>query len=278
MSRLFSRGTAILALALSLAASLLGCADDSGHSSLAETAIAQQNAGTLSAAGAVNAYADALKHNDIAHLFELSVAKKDYEELKTRFESMRKTPIGEQERKQFTESFGRLTADDAVDKIMQELEPKLAEYKTMLPGYVSIGAGALQMQVANSQLSAEEKASATKAVSAMQNWATKTDFADPVRARKAVTALVDTAKSLGLKKPEDVTALSFEQVLEKMGLCLGGFKKALLAYDFDLDAILASVNATDMEKKGEVKVKVTLFGSEIASTARLQQLNGRWSN
>jgi hypothetical protein len=287
MARFLSRSTANLALALRLLrglsvglsmALLIGCSDNSGHSKLAEAAIAQQNAGKLTAAGAINAYTDALKHNDIAHLFELSVATTDYEQLKKSFENMRKSPIGEQERKQFNESFGKLTADDAVDKIMQELEPKLAEYKTMLPGYLSLGAGALQVRIANSDLSADEKASATKAVSAIQNWASKTDFADPVRARKAVTALVNTARSLGLTKPEDVTALSFEQVLEKMGLCLGGFKKALLAYDFDLDAMLASVKATDLEKKGKVQIAMTLFGSEIASTATLQQRNGRWSN
>ena len=263
--------------ALSLLA-LAACGSDSaGHSSLAEKAIAEQNAGKLTAAGAMNAYADALKQNDVRHLIELVSSKTDFEEMQKKFTDMQKLPVSADDRRQFTESFGRLTAPGAVDSIMKEIEPKLAEYKNQLPGYIAMGAGALQMQVANSSVNAEEKASATKAITAIQTWASKTDFADPKRARKAVTALVDAANSINLKTPEDVKALSFEQAMDKVGVCFGGFKKALNAYDFDVDAILGSVKVTDLAKPGEVQIKATVFGTELTSKANLTQREGRWT-
>ena len=257
---------------------LSACGGDSvGNSALAEKAIAQQNLGKLTAASAMNAYADALKQNDVRHLVELVSTKVALEEMKTQFAKMKTEAVTIDERRQFTESFGRLTAPGAVDSIMKEIEPKLAEYKNQLPGYIAMGAGALQMQVASSSVSEAEKASATKAISAIQAWAGKTDFADPKRARNAVTALVDAAKSINLKTPEDVKALSFEQALDKVGVCLGGFKKALNAYDFDLDAILGSVKVTDLAKPGEVQIKATVFGTELTTKGNLTQREGRWT-
>lgn len=263
--------------AISLLALAACGGDKAGNSALAEKAIVQQNQGKLTAAGAMNAYADALKQNDVRNLVELVSTKVAFEEMKTQFAKMKTEPVSTDERRQFTESFGRLTAPDAVDSIMKEIEPKLAEYKNQLPGYIAMGAGALQMQVANSSVNADEKASATKAISAMQTWASKTDFADPKRARKAVGALVDAAKSIGLKTPEDVKALSFEEALDKVGVCLGGFKKALNAYDFDVDAMLGSVKATDLAKPGEVQIKATVFGTELTSKGNLTQREGRWT-
>ena len=272
------RGALLLgAVTLSVFA-LSACGGDSaGNSKLAEKAIEQQNLGKLSAAGAMNAYADALKQNDVRHLVELVSTKAALDEMKTQFAKMKTEPVSAEERRQFTESFGRLTAPDAVDSIMKEIEPKLVEYKNQLPGIIAMGAGALQMQVAGSSVSEDEKSSATKAISAMQTWAGKTDFADPKRARNAITALVDAAQSIGLKTPEDVKALSFEQALDKVGVCLGGFKKALNAYDFDLDAILGSIKVTDLAKPGEVQIKATLFGTELTGKGNLTQREGRWT-
>ena len=271
---------ALLCAAVTLSVFVLSaCGGDRvGNSSLAEKAIAQQNQGKLTAAGAMNAYADALKQNDVRHLVELVSTKVALEEMKAQFAKMKTEPVSVDERRQFTESFGRLTAPNAIDSIMKEIEPKLMEYKNQLPGYIAMGAGALQMQVANSSVSEAEKASATKAISAMQTWAGKTDFADAKRARNAVTALVDAAKSIDLKTPEDVKALSFEQALDKVGVCLGGFKKALKAYDFDLDAMLGSVKVTDLAKPGEVQIKAAIFGTELTSKGNLTQRDGRWTN
>ena len=277
LSSKLSRALLAAIAALSLFA-LAACGSDSaGNSALAEKAIAEQNLGKLTAAGALNAYADALKQNDVRHLVELVSTKTDFEEMKTKFADMKKQPISADDRRQFTESFGRLTAPGAVDSIMKEIEPKLAEYKNQLPGYIAMGAGALQMQVANSSVSEDEKASATKAITAIQTWASKTDFADPKRARNAVTALVDAATSINLKTPEDVKALSFEQAMDKVGVCFGGFKKALNAYDFDLDAMLGSVKVTDLAKPGEVQIKATVFGTELTSKGNLTQREGRWT-
>ena len=269
---------ALLCVAVTVSVFALSACDDSaGNSALAEKAIAQQNLGKLTAAGAMNAYADALKQNDVRHLVELVSTKVALAEIKTQFAKMKTEAVTVDERRQFTESFGRLTAPGAVDSIMKEIEPKLTAYKNQLPGYIAMGAGALQMQVANSSVSEAEKASANKAIGAIQTWAGKTDFADPKRARNAVTALVDAAKSIGLKTPEDVKALSFEQALDKVGVCLGGFKKALNAYDFDLDAILGSVKVTDLAKPGEVQIKATVFGTELTSKGNLTQREGRWT-
>ena len=261
-----------------LVALLLACGEQANHSSVAERAIAEQNAGKLSAAGAVNAYADALRRNDIRSLVELALPKAQLETMRTNFAQLRDATIDDDDRKRFTESFMPLLAPDAVDKIMAQLEPKLVEIKPQLTALVSMGTGVVQLKISESSLTDAEKAAANKAVSSLQAWATKVDLADPKRARKAVSALVQAAKALELSTPEEVSALSYEQLLDKFGICFAGFKTALMAYELDLDAVLASVQAKDLDAPGKVEIKLEFLGEDYQLSSVLTQRDGRWSN
>lgn len=247
-------------------------------SSLAERAIAEQEAGKLSAAGAVNAYADALRRNDIRHLVELALPKTQLETIRSNFAKLRDSTIDEADRKRFNEHFAPLLAPDAVDKIMAELEPKLAEAKPQLAGLVSMGTGAMQLSISESALSESEKTAANKVIASLQAWAGKVDLADPKRARRAVSALVDAAKALEVRTPEEVAALSYEQLLDKFGICFAGFKKALLAYELDLDATLASVRAKDLDAPGKIEVELVFLDERYRFTPVLTQRDGRWTN
>lgn len=247
-------------------------------SSLAERAIAQQQAGKLSAAAAVNAYADALHRNDIRHLVELALPEAQLEILRSNFAKLRDTTIDDADRQRFNEHFMPLLDPDAVDKIMAELEPKLAQAKPQLAGLVSMGTGVLQLNIAESTLTEAEKTAANKVLASLQAWAGKVDLADAQRARRAVSALVDAAKALDIRTPEQVGALSYEQLLDKFGICFAGFKKALLAYELDLDAGLASIRAKDLEAPGKIELELIFLDERYRLTPVLTQRDGRWTN
>ena len=263
---------------LVLVSLLIACGGDAGHSSRAEKAIALQTAGKLGAADAVNAYADALRHNDIRHLVELALPKEQLDTMRTNFAALRDSTIDADDRKRFNENFTPLLAPDAVDKIMAQLEPKLLEAKPQLSALVSMGTGVLQLKISESKLTQEQKDAANKAVSGLQAWAAKVDLTDPKRARKAVTALVEAAKALDLATPEQVSTLSYDQLLDKFGICFAGFKKALLAYELDLDATFASVQAKDLDAPGKVQIDFKFLGESYRLSPELSQRNGRWSN
>lgn len=266
-------------LSLVLVALLLACGGtETATSTLAERAIEQQQAGKLSAATAVNAYADALHRNDIRHLVELALPKAQLETLRSNFAKLRDSTIDAADRERFNEHFTPLLAPDAVDKIMVELEPKLAEAKPRLAALVTMGTGALQLNISESTLTESEKTAANKVLASLQAWAAKVDLADPKRARRAVTALVDAAKALEIRTPEEVAALSYEQLLDKFGICFAGFKKALLAYELDLDAGLVSVRAKDLDAPGKIELEFIFLDERYRVTPVLTQRDGRWTN
>ncbi len=114
-------------------------------------------------AGAVNASAQAvtapdpaqsirdavrqLRANDLAGLVATLVPPGQLKMMRGAYEVKRTERTTDEDRAEFEEGIAKLTAPDAVNKLMAEIEPKLIEVRPQAPGALMMGFGALQMAI-----------------------------------------------------------------------------------------------------------------------------------
>lgn len=267
-------------VAVALASALLvGCGKEEAAKTgaPAEAPVVQVAA---TAANAMEVQVKAFRNNDLKTLLTTMLPPAELERIRADWDKQRAEPITDEERAEFAENWGKITAPDGVDKMMAEIEPQLAEVKPQLAGMIAMGQGMATMSIAQStELTEPQKAQATAFVNGLGGWLGKTDFADPALMRKSLTALAEGLRATGITKLDDVKALSFDQMLEKAGLAVGGVKNALAAYGFSLDAIADSVKTEIVSESGDVtklKVSYALFDSPMSFESEMQKVDGKW--
>ena len=178
----------------------------------------------------------------------------------------------------------KLTASDAEEQMMTELEPMLVKYDTEMaaqkPMYVGMGQGfAAQSIQENEELSDEEKQQANNALTGAANWINQTNFGDRELARKAVREAITTAKALNMKSLDEVQAMDFETMLGKAGTAFQGVKRILAVYGLDVNKTLQSVKSELVSQDGDkatVKVNFSLFDQPLSFNTEMVQVDGRW--
>lgn len=267
-------------IALAMASALLaGCGKDEPAQD-ATPAVKAAVQAPATAATAVEAQVKAFRNNDLKGLLSSALPAAELERMRGEWEKNRSEPITEEDRAQFAESWGKITAADGIDKIMAEVEPQLAQLKPQMAGMIAMGQGMLTMSIQqNTELTEEQKAQATQFMNGLGGWAAKTDFSDAALMRKSLTALADGLRATGITKLDDIQALSFDQLLEKAGPAVGGLKNALAVYGFSLDQIADSVKTEMVSEAGDVaKVKVSyaLFDAPMTFESELKKVDGKW--
>jgi|CXWL01.1.fsa_nt_gi hypothetical protein len=266
-------------IALALAGALLGGCDKKEEAAAPAPAKAVV-AANASAADALQAQVQAFTNNDLKSMLMAALPPKEIDRMRTEWDAKRKEPVTEEEKKEFAESWAKLTAPDGVDKIMAEVEPQMAEMKPQLPGMIAMMQGMGTMSIQQStELTPEQKTQATQFMNGLGGWLNKTDFTDAAVMRKALTALADGLRATGITSLDDVNALSFDQLLEKSGPAFGGLKNALAAYGFSLDQIAQSVKSEVVSETGDaakLKVSYTLFDSPLSFESEMTKVDGRW--
>ncbi len=267
-------------VAVALASALLvGCGKEESAKTEAPAEKPMVQA-AATAASVMDVQVKAFRNNDLKTLLTTALPPAELERIRADWDKQRAAPITDEERAEFAENWGKITAPDGVDKIMAEVEPKLAEVKPQLAGMIAMGQGMATMSIAQStELTEPQKAQATAFLNGLGGWLGKTDFADPVLMRKALTALADGLRATGITKLDDIKALSFDQMLEKAGPAVAGFKNAFAAYGFSLDTIADSVKAEIVSESGDVaklKVSYALFDSPMSFESEMQKVDGKW--
>ena len=270
-------------IAVALASALLvGCGKDEAPQTAApaEKAATQAVAPAATAATAMDAQIKAFRSNDLKALLEAALPAAEIERMRSEWDKNRAEPITDEDRAEFADSWGKITAADGVDKIMAEMEPQLAELKPQLAGMIAMGQGMATMTIAEStELTDSQKAQATAFMNGLSGWLGKTDFADPALMRKSLTALADGLRATGITKLDDIKALSFDELLAKFGPAVGGVKNALAAYGFSLDAIADSVKTEIVSEAGDtakLKVSYALFDAPMSFESEMQKVDGKW--
>lgn len=219
---------------------------------------------------AVDALVIAIRDNDVDSLLHAVVGHQIYPELRAGLEDTE--PAAESESQRFAENLAAWTAPDAVETAMTSMAPMIAALKPQIQGGIS----ALQAQVGNAP--AEVQPHAAAVLAGMAAWAEANAF-DEEQIRAALSELQQTVIALDLTTLDALKALPYDQKMAKAGELLAGFKRALLVFDFDLDAIADSVTAEPGSGTGAsttVKTGVTLFGVRIDGEMPMIQLDDQW--
>lgn len=225
--------------------------------------------------------ARSLRNNDLAAIVRAMVPPAKFQQMRQAYELERGKPTSEADRAEFEEKLARLTAADAVDTLMAEIEPKLAEARPQAAGAVMMGIGAMQMALAapDTDLTADQRATLQAALPGIQRWVTTTDFLSSVSMRQALTLVTDAARSTGIGNLDQLKMLSFEEVLAKAGSMLSASKEAVRIYGLDLDAIVESTQVEVIAIEGQtarVRTTVTVFDAPVSTEVELVLVDGRW--
>ncbi len=267
---------------------MLGCSKDdagdagsiSGGTSAAATAAPKVSLSGAGPAETMNQAAQMMRSNDIASMMKAVLPDAQYKEMASEWEKTRKEPISDNDRKEFTDMMAKVNNPAAIDDFIKEVEPKLVEMKAQLPMFIGMGMMSAQQAIAaNEDMSAAQKEQMTAVLNATQAWAMKTDFTDTKRLRKAMTEMANGVKAMKIESLEQIAAMNFEQILGKGGVMFASIKRALNAYDMNLDEALSSFKAEQVSMSGDnakIRTSMKFMGQEIASDSDMVKVDGRW--
>lgn len=222
-----------------------------------------------------------LRNNDLTGLVRTLMSPEQFQELRAEYERERSRPISEEERAEFAETFDKLIAPDAVERLMAEIEPKLIEARPQAQGAILMGLGAAQMALAqpDAELTPEQRTLLQQALPGVREWLTGTDFLSSQTMRQALTIVTDAARGSGIANIDQLRMLSLEEVLTHAGRVLGASKRAVALYGIDLDAIAATIRYETLEVSGNearVRVSFTVFNAPLSHEVELRYEDGRW--
>ena len=275
-----------VSLAALLALGLSACGSDKSSPDATQPAQAPAKAAqTESPTAVVDGVAKELANGNLLAVMQLSMPAAKFDEAKAKWvEERDQDPPSEEDKAKFAEMMTKLTASDAEEQMMTELEPMLVKYDTEVaaqkPMYVGMGQGfAAQSIQENEELSDEEKQQANNALTGAANWINQTNFGDRELARKAVREAITTAKALDMKSLDEVQAMDFETMLGKAGTAFQGVKRILAVYGLDVNKTLQSVKSELVSQDGDkatVKVNFSLFDQPLSFNTEMVQVDGRW--
>lgn len=221
------------------------------------------------------------RRGDVAGLVQSLLPPQRWEEIRLAYELKRQQPIPDREREEFAAKIAELTDPVAIDALMAEAAPKLAEARAQWPGAQLMAFGAMSMAVESpeSKLTESQREALRSAVPAVQTWITQTDFLNEDTLRRALELLAGGLQSSGITDLEQIRDLPLEALLDRGRGLLQAGKQAALLYGLDLDAVANSLRVEVLEINGEqatVRSTVTLFGAPLWADHELVLIDGRW--
>jgi len=267
-----------LALAGAVLLALAACG--SKEEAAVEPAAVQAAAKEMSPVDTLQATNEAFKNNDLSKLLAMVMPSDKLSEMRADWDKDRAEPVSDEDRQEFADSWGKLTKDGAVDELMAEAEPQLAQMGAQLPAMMPMVQGMATMAVQESEdLSAEQKAAASSAVTGLFGWAQSADLANPELLRKALTVAHESAKGLNINSIDEVRAMDFDQMLTKASVMMGAAKEMLGVYGMSIDDMVGSMQAEQLEMNGDsakVRTTYTLFGNPVTYDTEMVKMDGRW--
>ena len=275
-----------IALISALAAAGFGCnqqpaSGPAAANAPAAAAVASATTPDASVAAAVKA----LRDNNISALFAISLPAGEFAKLKADWsKDINSDPVTDEERKEFAEKMGKLTAPGAEDKMFAEIKPQLDEFDKQsaqqMPMMIAMGQGFAQSAIQqNKDLTDAQKQQVSQLLDATAKWAQTTKFTDQTLVKSAIAVICKTARDLNLKTIDEARALTYDQAMQKAGIVLGGVKQVFAVYGLNMDKALDSVKVETVSSAGDaakVKVSYTAFEQPFATESDLVKVDGRW--
>ena len=229
----------------------------------------------------LNAAFDALESNDLNTFLALMAPEDAVEKMRKDFkEEQDPSEITDEARAEFNDTVAKLTGPDAEEKLMAELEPQLAEMGPQLPMMMGFGQMMVQSGIQeNADLDDARKQQAMDASNAVFQKLQGINLTDRELAKQAIGVVTGTARKLDLTTLDAVYEMSFDDMLYKGGIVLGGTKELLNVYGLDLNGVISSMNAKVVDESGDnatVEISYDLFGTPQTTTAELVKKDDRW--
>lgn len=222
-----------------------------------------------------------LRGNDLAAALRASVPPSKLQEIQLAYEQARSRPISDADRAEFEQAIARITAPNAVDQLMVEIEPKLIEARPQAQGAIMMALGGLQMALASpdAELTPEQRESLRQMLPGLQQWLTGRDFLSSATMRQALSLVTQAARDAAVANLDQLQMLTFDEVLARGGRVFAASKQALKLYGLDLDAIADTLDVQVLAIEGNtarVRTTVTVFDAPISTEYELVLVDGRW--
>lgn len=144
----------------------------------------------------------------------------------------------------------------------------------------TLGLFATQYLKKEGDYSDDERAHYVQLVAALSRWGQKAPLGDAQRARRTIPQLVAAARQTGLAGgPERFQSSGMDHSLQRLGPFFARLKHVLVDYGLDVDAGLASAQATLLDQAGDrarVKLTYTLASQPIEATLDMERIDGHW--
>jgi len=271
MPRLSFRNASVLMSILLLALTVASCKRD-------------PVAKTKTPEGSVQAGAEALGKGDLRAFVLSQVPPKDLDKLRADWKAQASKPVDPAEATRFAEQMAKFTDAAAVDNMMKELEPKLAEFDregaAQMPMLIGMMTGMAQASIQqNKELDAAAKAQATQMVNVLTRWISGAKFTDRAKVRVSIDALAGAARSSKVRTLAQLQALPFDDALDEYSRAFRAFKTVLATYGLPLDPVFASVKSKVLSKTDDTaKVRLTyrMLETDFTHDLDMVRIGDRW--
>lgn len=235
-------------------------------------------------AASIEAGVAALRAGDLRAFMESQVPASEIERMKAEHAAQVAEPMDAAERERFAEWMAKLTAPDAEDRVMAELEPQLARFEREIAPQLTSNVGMLKglAMVAiqqNEELTPLAKEQAVASLDAVAEWVTTAQFTDRARLREAIGHFAEAAREADIATVEQLEALDWDASVDRASIAFRATKRALETFGFPIDTMLASVRTEVLSQEAEtakVKVSYEMLGKPMSFEVELASRDGRW--
>ncbi|MFT3897406.1 MAG: hypothetical protein QM719_06885 [Thermomonas sp.] len=274
------RNRTTLAIGCSLLLALAGCGP--GHEPAGRTAASLRPSGATTPAEAVLLPTHDLRENDLAAFARDAVPPALHARLDVAWRAGRtrwpldELPLGAK----VPSILGALAAPGSEARIGADYDRQLAGAGGELrSAALALGLFGDKYLANEGDFSADERAHYRQLVSAASHWAASAPLSDPKRAHAAIARLAIAARATGLGNDADFARFGMDDSLRRLSAFERVSKDVLAGYGLDLDATLAGMRASEVERKGDrarVQMQYRFGGRDIDATIGVERRDGRW--
>lgn len=220
-------------------------------------------------------------NNNVLGLARSLMPASEWQALVAAYDQARTEPASDADLAKSNQQLELLLAPGGVDRLMATIEPQLQAKAAELPAVIQMGLAALQVVALadSSDLSEAQRQSLKRALPAISDWATTTDFLSPRKLRQALTVVRDAILGSGIDNLDDVFAQPLEPMLARAGGVFAAAKEAVRLYGIDLDAVANSLRVEVLSINGDtarVRTTFTLLGAPVPMEYDMRLVDGRW--
>ena len=268
-----------LAIGCWLLLALAACGSDRGTASVPASTRAS---GATTPAEAVLLPTRDLRDNDLAAFARDAVPPALYARLETAWRAGRtrwpldELPLGAK----VPAILGALAAPGSEAKLGRDYDRQLAGAGGELrSAALALGLFGDKYLANEGDFSADERAHYRQLVAATSRWAANAPLSDAKRAHAAIARLAIAARAGGLRSEADFARFGMDDSLRRLSGYERVLKQVLAGYGLDLDATLAGMRASEVERDGDharVRMQYRFGGRDIDAVIGVERRDGRW--